>query len=137
MGYGFIATESDKLILHGGYTGSFYKQLQKSDLWMLQLRAKVDKVPLPYTLIQWDVKVGGWSKLVHLGFETVCLLHPWLPKETQMMMINFDTMLASTPKVSGLNNGVVIRRNGFGIAGIQNSSTFVVIVWLKVGLWWI
>jgi hypothetical protein len=116
MNYGMQITKSGKLIIFGGYTGeistcSYTERKVKNvhDVLLLNLNAKVPN----FLSLDWIDTEGGFSRIISLGEEMVCVLNPFL--KTQMVVINLEKMISYDVTSSGFPQSFI--KTGFGVVG--------------------
>jgi hypothetical protein len=123
--YGIEVTASKKLVIFGGVTESigtatmrYRKFTSYSSLWQYDLSS-----PTPdFSLINWASNGGGYSKILRLEGELLCILNPSMPN--QMVAINMEKMVSYSLKVfAPIEN---MQRTGFGIVAI-NGTDFIII----------
>jgi hypothetical protein len=125
INYGMQLTEKEKLIIYGGQieTTSTPCAIRKrifnlyNQLWMLDMRKNIFP---DFVLIKWISSPGGFSKIISLGGEIICILNAAFIN--QMKIIDFDIMSSYEIHVSGIPAGVT--RTGFGIVQ-ANSTEFI------------
>lgn len=119
--YGFEITDNGKIILFGGVTNNSPMPRRSTDykmyssLWIWNL---TDSSPHFQEFILAEGG-AGYSKIVSLGGEIICLLNDLLPNK--MILINVDQLLTSPMKIL---NAPVTNRTAFAVASL-NETAFV------------
>jgi hypothetical protein len=123
--YGLAITEKGKLILHGGLTKNgilnrITRNLTKhSTLWIISV---MEKVP-DFQLVTWPETGGGFSKIVSLGGEKICILN----KNIQNELIILDIQNLIYFYVNQANTiSPEVRRNGYGVVSVSNRVLVIV-----------
>lgn len=124
INYGFAVTSSGVIVLYGGQTDTAICSLQKrtltpsNDLWIFNLSN-----PQPtFEIVKWlSGDIGGFSKILSLGNETVCIMNVYF--ENQMRILDFNEMSSYEVFIENAPQRSV--RTAFGIAG-ANDNNFII-----------
>jgi hypothetical protein len=124
MNYGMEMTDSRKLVIYGGQTDdstecAFRNRYltRYNDLWMIDFSSDNPD----FMLIDWITTPGGFSKILKLSDELLCIMNPNF--ENQMKMLDMKQMRSYDVAVQDLPEDLV--RTGFGIAG-KNGADFII-----------
>jgi hypothetical protein len=122
--YGMEVTSSGALVIYGGVTEdnpsclAYNRNLSRhNDLWLLNL----NETGSDFSLVKWIDSPGGYSKIVSLGGETLCILNPSF--ESQMIIIDLEEMISYKVMADGMPEQ--LKRTAFGIAG-SNGRDFII-----------
>jgi hypothetical protein len=126
INYGMEITTKEKLIIYGGQiektsVACAVRQrdfVRQNSLWMLDMMKNIYP---DFFLLKWDVEIGGFSKIILLQDEIVCVLNTGFPN--QMRIINFDLMESYDIYVTGIPSGLL--RTGYGIVK-ANGTDFII-----------
>jgi hypothetical protein len=86
--YGMTITEKGIIVIQGGFTNTTTLGIEglefvtHSELWYFDLHGEVKN----FGLIRWDDSAQGFSKLIYLGNEIICVLH----KNTPMKCLDIN-----------------------------------------------
>jgi len=123
INYGLEVTSKGKLVLYGGRVEtseacswrkrsfSLYNQL-----WIMDLSLESPE----FNYVNWIESRGGYSKIISLGNETLCILNEYFKNE--MVIIDFDKLTSFD--LQTVNKPEQVTRTAFGIVG--NSSNFII-----------
>jgi hypothetical protein len=122
--YGIGITEGGILAIYGGEVESTFMRTPRhrsfksySDLWILNMFMLND-----FVNIEWNSGGGGWSKILSLGGEVLCVLCPNM--DSQMMLINFKEMKSYPLEIK--NPIERMERTAFGISGIGGKNFIII-----------
>lgn len=119
--YGITATQKGKIIVYGGVTcnGSITRAhrslILHSGLWYVNI---ADKNP-DFFLVNWPESSGGFSRIVSLEGDTICILN-----KNQILILDSEKMVF----YQSINDNPFdfeVQRNGFGV-GVANESVIII-----------
>jgi hypothetical protein len=121
--YGMGVFNDTKIVIYGGVTETKTKTQREriffsyNHLWFFDTATPNST----FTLVEWNVSGGGWSRIISLGRSLICVLNPNM--EEQMVLLELSEMV-SYPVVTE-NMPENLRRTGFGIAALNATDFFI------------
>jgi hypothetical protein len=122
--YGIEITKRGKIVIYGGNTEqtpvcSFRSRtlINYNQLWILDTTVESPN----FGLVNWIPTVGGFSRIVSLGGELICIMNANF--DNGMKMIDIGNLISYDVVVSGIPANLI--RNGFGVAG-RNNTDFII-----------